>query len=105
MTVKNFDPTNDLIFDGSASSFISRIDCYHSSNLLESIQAYNVLFQYLIDFSCDQSFKGGATSWGCTTDRKGYTLPKSGATIPSQATFCIPIVSEFSAPYVKQIFL
>ena len=44
MTVKNFDPTNDLIFDGSASSLINRIDCYHSSNLLESIQAYNVLF-------------------------------------------------------------
>ena len=65
----------------------------HSSNLLESIQQYNVLFQYLLDFSCDQSFKGGATSWGCTTDRNGYLLPKSGATVSTQATFCIPIVS------------
>ena len=70
MSVKNYDPSNDLTLDGSASSFINRIDCYHSLNLLESIQQYNVLFQYLVDFSCDQSFKGGAASWGCTTDKK-----------------------------------
>ena len=96
MTVKNYDTSNTLTLDGSASSFISRIDCYHSSNLLESIQTYNVLFQYLLDFSCDTSFKAGATSWGSTATRSGYAFPAATNTVIPQATFCIPIVSGIS---------
>ena len=60
---------------------------------MESIQTYNVLFQYLLDFSCDTLFKAGATAWGSTATRSGYTFLAATDTVIPQATFCIPIVS------------
>jgi hypothetical protein len=93
-TVRNYDQSNSLTLDGSAACFINRCDIFHSSNLLESIQTYNILFQYLIDFSTEQSFKLGiASAWGCTADRSGYQLAAPAASVTTQATFCIPIVS------------
>jgi hypothetical protein len=62
MTVKNGDGTNQIIMDCNASCFINRLDVFHGSNMLETIQAYNVLYQYLLDFQLNASQKTGLSS-------------------------------------------
>ena len=49
LTIKNSDTANTLSFDHNGSCVINRIDIFHGSSLLESIQAYNVLMNYLYD--------------------------------------------------------
>ena len=94
MQIRNYDSANTLLFDGNGSSFISRLDIFHSSNLIETIQAYGVLYQYLIDFTTDSSFKlGVTTAWGTTADRNGITLAKATAALYSHTTVCMPILS------------
>ena len=95
ITVSNNDTINTIGLDCTASSFINRIDVFHSSNLLETISAYNVLFQYLVDFSTTGSFLDGSVSWGNVSGtRAGLVIPHAvSATLAKQATFCVPIVS------------
>ena len=47
LTIKNSDTTNTLSFDHHGSCVINRTDIFHGSALLETIQAYNVLMNYL----------------------------------------------------------
>ena len=42
LTIKNSDTANTLSFDHNGSCVINRIDIFHGSALLETIQAYNV---------------------------------------------------------------
>lgn len=52
--------------DNSAYSFIQRLDVYNSSNLLETINEYGQLCNFLIDTSLTQSDKAGlSTMIGC----------------------------------------
>lgn len=92
-TLSSTDTTNIQAVDGSAYSLINRMDVYHGSNMLETIQSYNVLAAYLIDFQMSQATRAGLESCvGCTTTRAGTALSVStGAT--RQQTFCIPIIS------------
>lgn len=90
MTVKNTSATA-FNMDGSGASFISRVDVFHGSNLLETIQAYGVLSNYIFDLqTSDSQRKGLANIYGFdnTGGRQGATLA-AGA----QITLCLPIFS------------
>jgi hypothetical protein len=88
-TVKNMDAANALTIDGTAASFINRIDIFHGSNMLESIQNYDVLTAYLADFQLNTAQRAGLeASWGCKSDRSGDSI----AAAASQ-TFAMPIFS------------
>jgi hypothetical protein len=57
---------------------------------LESIQQYNVLSAYLVDFQTTTSSRAGLeTIYGCTSNRAGVTIPLGGCS----STFCMPIIS------------
>ena len=51
-----------LYLDNSAYSFFQKCDIYHSSNLLESINEYGQLANFLIDTSLTQSDKAGLSA-------------------------------------------
>ena len=53
----------DAIYvDNSAYSFISRLDVYHGSNLLETISQYGPLCNTILDSTLTQSDKAGLSS-------------------------------------------
>lgn len=89
VTVKNSSTTNALNIDSTISSLISRLDIYHGSNLLETIQSYNVLVSALVDLQTDKATRDGLEAvWGCTGDRTGTSIATS-----QSMTFCMPIIS------------
>jgi hypothetical protein len=49
-TVKNGDGTYTFKVNSTGYSFIKGLDVYHGSNMLDTIQAYNVLAAYLVNF-------------------------------------------------------
>ncbi len=90
-TVLNNDATNALLFDNLASSVINRIDIFHGSNLLESIQQANVLYSFLYDFETNASQRVGlscVSGLSQTTDRQGLNFPVS-----TGITVAIPLLS------------
>ena len=98
MTIKNTDPTGVFRLDGSANCMINRLDVFHGSNLLETIQTYNILSSYILDMQLSQSQKLSlAHMYGfnetiannSTGDRQGTSLETAGG----QQTFCLPIFS------------
>jgi hypothetical protein len=97
-TVQNndtFAAANYFNTDNSGACFINRIDIFHASNLLETVQAYNVLFNYLLDFMFSPSAKTGLSGMygtGSTTTafRQGTSLY---ATASQKMTFCMPLLS------------
>lgn len=96
-TIRNTDLTNALNVDNTATSIFNRLDVFHASNLLESVQQINVLYSYLFDMSITASQKSGlSTIFGSSitnNSRAGYQIAASTATVNSQATFCVPILS------------
>jgi len=73
MTIKNTDGTattaatagncgNSFFLDNTAACVINRLDIFHASNLLESIQQYNVLFNYIMDCNISSAQKLGLSS-------------------------------------------
>jgi hypothetical protein len=89
-TVKNNDGTNSINVDGTCNSWFQRLDVYHGSNLLETIQEYGVLSAYLADFQLDYAKRYGLEpAMGCTANRQGSTIAVTGCT----QTFTTPIVS------------
>ena len=90
-TVQNLDAANKITIDNNAGCFFNRLDIFHGSNLLESIQQMNVLYTYLLDFQLDvgtrQSLSNTfGTSFG--TSRDGLSIDAS-----KKLTFCIPLLS------------
>lgn len=101
-TVQNQDASGSNFFyvDNVGSSFINRIDIFHASNLLETIQQYNVLFSYLFDFQFTQSAKNGLSAMygssgiGNTYSRQGAPVFGNATAASGQKmTFCMPILS------------
>ena len=91
MTLKNTDPTGVFRLDGSANCMINRLDVFHGSNLLETIQTYNILSSYIFDMQLSVTNKNAlANLYGNDTDgdRQGISFG-TGA----QRTFCLPILS------------
>ena len=91
--------TDSLYIDHVGSSFINRLDIFHASNLLETVQAYNVLYSYLVDFQFTQSAKQGLSAmYGCgngtNSMRKGLPLYGNATAANAQRlTFCMPLLS------------
>ena len=68
-TIQNNDNTtatsgqnNDFYLDNTGACVINRFDCYHASNLLESVQQYNVLYNYISDANMNSAQKLGLSS-------------------------------------------
>lgn len=110
-TVRNddADPLNCFNVDNMAGCFINRIDIYHASNLIETIQGANLLYSYLFDCQMLSSAKQGvSTIYGCnknfldaTVDAISPMVARSRAAIfgnvePSKRqklSFCIPLLT------------
>lgn len=97
-TIKNVNATNlTPRTDGYGSSVIARIDCYHGSNLLESISQANVLYSLMFDAVLDPAQRVGlsalyGSSSDITTPRLGAVLT-STSTVAAQLTVTIPLIS------------
>ena len=103
-TIINNDPTGSesATLDRSGACVINSINIYHGSNLLESIQTYNVLYNYLLD--TQQNFAdnyGSSSAFGCGyidnvagSLRIGAVLgDASTATNKSRLTVAMPLIS------------
>jgi len=98
LTIQNNDATNAFILDRCGACVISRLDVFGNdgSILLETIQNYNILYNYILDFQTNiassfglSSMLGtGVTATNVVTERQGNTVPASG-----RMTVCIPIIS------------
>jgi hypothetical protein len=91
MTIKNNDALNAFKLDNCATCAINRIDVFHGSNLLETVQAYNVLSAYILDMQASQNQRLGLSNiygFDGTGDRSGISIAAGG-----QQTFCLPIFS------------
>jgi hypothetical protein len=96
-TVKNNDATanNTIIFDGCGASIINRLDTFHGSNLLESVQQYNALYNYILDFQMNIGARQGlATMYGMDQTNTVSNV-RTGVNIPigNSATVCMPLLS------------
>ena len=96
MTYKNNEGTNAIYMDTCGACGINRLDIFSGSNLVESVQAYNVLYNYLIDMQLNSSERVAlsATYGTCGTFASAYG-PRNGAKITTgnQLTTCMPILS------------
>ena len=101
MTVKNNDSSNMMVLDNNFGALINRLDIFHASNLIETIQQYNVLWDYVLDCQLNESQKKGySSSYGfnpnsSVTISGSITTPRCGAVIAksTQVTGCFPILS------------
>ena len=83
-----------IILDGSAYCFFSRLDVLSMGQVLESIQAYNVLCNTLFDLQSSGTM--GVTSGNINLGMETSTTQnfnKAGVTIPAGQSrdFCIPV--------------
>ncbi len=96
-TVKNNDVSgNNFWTDNNAACFINRVDIFHGGNLLESIQNYNQIMTYILDFSTNPAQRVGlANMYGMATATNDLALSRQGMYLAGgqSATFCIPILS------------
>lgn len=92
-TVQQNSTVHDFHVDNTGASFINRLDVFHSSNALESIQQYNILYNAITDIQCNSSQKLGLqNSFGFGTEtngRDGIDISGNGA----KQTFCMPLLS------------
>ena len=91
ITLKNTSGTGAFRLDHDANCVINRLDVFHGSNLLETIQTYNILSAYILDMQLSSAQKLPLSNvYGFDTDgdRQGLNFA-SGA----QRTFCLPIFS------------
>jgi hypothetical protein len=98
-TVQNNDATagNFIFFDATGASVINRLDVFHGSNLLDSIQSYNQLYSYLLDVQCNSATAQGLSS--CYGTSSGITTQRAGATIAigGRSTVCMPLLGCIGA--------
>jgi hypothetical protein len=127
-TVKNNDTTTStagssaaFFLDNNAACVINRLDIFHASNLIESVQSYNQLMDIYMDTNISSSQKLGlSTAYGTASysgvsaqtftgvstndiSRQGEILygtawnslgtAVSTAAVKQQKTFCMPILS------------
>jgi len=100
LTISNPDTTatNTMALDRCGACFINRLDVFGNdgSMLLETIQNYNILYNYLLDFQMNAASSFGLSSslgtgispTNSITERSGNTIPGGG-----RLTVCIPILS------------
>ena len=92
-TVQQNSATNSFNIDNTAFCFINRVDIFHGSNLLETIQQQNCLVNAIADVQCNTSQKVGLqNTWGFSNDtfgRQGCDMSGNGY----RQTFCLPMFS------------
>ena len=97
MTVKNNDISGIAMnFDGCGACLINRMDIFSGSNLLESTQSYNILYNGLMDLQMNSSNRGAASgSLGTAELLSGTSDFREGAKISAgnKFTTCMPILS------------
>jgi hypothetical protein len=112
-TIKNNDTTaststgSQALFniDNNASCVINRLDIFHASNLIETVQNYNQLMTIFMDTNMNSAQRTGlSAAYGTATDGTRQGLPLYGTvwnttttaasnTSAQQQTFCMPIIS------------
>ena len=97
-SVRNNDVSgNSFYIDNNASCFINRIDTFFGGNLLESLQQYNVLYTYLMDFQTNPSHKVGlANIYGMSPSSDTPSTSRQGQPIfgGQTSTFCMPLLNS-----------
>ena len=92
-TVQQNSSTNSFNIDNTAFCFLNRLDVFHGSNLLDTMQQTNVLINALADVQVNSSQKIGLqNAWGFGSDvngRSGMDMSGNGL----RQTFCVPIFS------------
>jgi hypothetical protein len=103
-TIVNNDTNNFINLDSNGACVINRLDVFHASNLLESIQQYNVLYTYLLDFTLNQSVKSSLSNiYGVSsTNRSGLKLDK-GPSTNNKITVCMPVLSGVIGPMLDKM--
>lgn len=86
--------TTGLKLDSSAASLIHRIEVYHGSNLLESVDGYNVLHSMMMDATVDNTTRNGVMS-----ALMGTSVSPSAPTLTTDAT-ATSITDALAAPTV-----
>ena len=111
-TVRNGDTTGTtakMFIDNMASCFFNRLDTYHSGNLLDSIQQYNVLMSYIKDAQLNLAESYGLSNiYGTSTtdtivgstQRQGLPIYATGS---QQVTFCVPLLGSMGLGADKMI--
>ena len=96
-TIKNNDGVSSITLDSNGACVINSLNIYSGSNLLESVQQYNVLYSYLMDFQMDIANRLGAS---CTLGGSGTLSTASGDVRKGQSialgkslTTCMPVLS------------
>lgn len=95
-TLKNNDTTAtplNINLDNNGASVINRLDVFHGSNNLESVQNYNMLMTHFLDFNYTPAQKAGLSAMYGTDPagtRAGFQV--LGANTNS-LTICMPILS------------
>ena len=100
--IQNYDTNNAISCDNNASCVINRLDTFSGSNLLETVQQYNVIYSYLVDFQMSFAARYGASSMYGTGDvvsgsgiRQGAILnTATSASVPNKVTVCMPVLSS-----------
>ena len=91
-TIKN-NHSASIELDSNGACVINNLNIYHGSNLIETVQQYNALYSYLIDFQMDSATRLACSSTLGTSStfadtRKGQTIATG-----CQLTTCMPILS------------
>ena len=100
-TIVNNDTNNTINLDSNGACVINRLDVFHASNLLESVQQYNVLYTYLLDFTLNQSVKSSLSAiyGNSSTNRNGAQL----STTANKLTVCMPVLSGVIGPLLDRM--
>ena len=99
-TIQNYDTVNIITVDNTGACVINRLDSFSGSNLLETVQAYNILYNYLTDFQMNFASRyGSSTANGdavsTTGIRQGAALAVAAAAAqPTCLTVCMPLLSS-----------
>ena len=99
LRVRNTDTVAPWFVDGSAVSFINKLEVFSSSQLIETISSYNILYQIMLDTQSGPMDRFGQNSLllGCDQDESAdfVNFSRGGVAVaPGQtATFAIPIFS------------
>lgn len=130
LTIKNNDASNAMFLDNTGASLINMLTVNQSGNLIDQCPNYNLLFNYITDFSYDlgshfgflSAYLGTAQTFTGTNDvvlsvaGSGVSALASGATIGSVNTesfsaarsgFAIPVsgITTVCLPLLCSIFL
>ena len=94
-TINNSDASIVQNIDNNGACVINRLDSFSGSNLLETVQGYNILYSYMCDFQMDLGSKlGSSSNYGFGLGIADDTIRKGAAlAVSSRLTVCMPLLS------------